>query len=40
MSPHFMAHRGGTEPQLPEDRIPDTYKNYPFDIQIKENKSE
>lgn len=40
MSPHFMAHRGGTEAQLPKDRIPSSYKNYPFDIQVKKNNSE
>lgn len=40
MSPHFIAHRGGTEAQLPEDRIPSTYKNYPFDIQLKKNNSD
>lgn len=39
MSPHFMAHRGGTEPQLPDDRIPMSYKDSPFNVNISKNNS-
>jgi len=38
LSPHFMAHRGGTEPQFPKGQVPDTYKNSAFDINIKKEE--
>lgn len=40
MSPHFMSVRSGAEAQYPEGQVPPTYKNYPFDIQMKKNNSD
>lgn len=40
MSPHFMSVRSGAEAQYPEGQVPPTYKNYPFDIQLKKNNSD
>ena len=40
LSPHFMAHRGGNEPQFPKDQIPDSYRTSEFNVKISKESKE
>ena len=40
LSPHFMAHRGGSEPQFPKDQVPNSYKTSEFNVKISKDKKD